>query len=108
MNLYITSNPVPSLQGVVVTTEQIGLPLAHLSIASRAWDKIFVSVDECIPEGSLRFLPTKCKEIRVQCPAHPSIHQLHLLVELYPQLDGKLRKAYMKGDDIRELLPEMW
>ena len=28
--------------------------------------------------------------------------------ELYPELDGKLRKAFLKGEGIGGILPEMW
>lgn len=108
MNLYITDKPVEPLQGVVISASHIGLNLAHLTIASRMWDTAYVDVDECIPEGALRFLHTKCKSIRVLCPEHPSMHQTHLLIELYPELGGRLRRAQLKGEGLSGILPEMW
>lgn len=108
MNLYITSRTLPPMCGVVIEPQYMGLNVTHLTLASQHWDTLFVDADECIPEGSLRFLPKKCGRIRVSCPSHPSMRQLHLLIELYPELDGRLRKAYMKGENIGDILPEMW
>jgi len=108
VKLYIAKDPLPALCGVVVEPQHLALKLTHLVLASRQWDELFIDVVEDIPEGTLRFLPKKCNVIHVCCPEHPTLHQLHLLVELYPELDGKLRKAYMKGDTVHGLLPEMW
>lgn len=108
MKLYITSQELPPLSGIVVRPEFMELNMTHLTLASQNWETLYIDVEECIPEGSLRFLPRKCFKIRACCPEHPSLHQLHLLVELYPELDGRLRKAYMKGEGIGGILPEMW
>lgn len=107
MKLFITSKAVRPLSGVVIHPSHMGLNVAHLTIASQQWDTLYIEVAECIPEGSLRFIPKKCARIRPSCPNHPSLHQLHLLVELYPELDGRLRKAYMKGEGVGGILPEM-
>ena len=108
MKLYITGQKLKPLCGVVIHPQFLGLKVTHLTLASQTWDALFIDIDEDIPEGSLRFLPSKCKSIRVSCPERPSLHQLHLLVELYPELDGKLRKAFLKGKGIGGILPEMW
>lgn len=108
MKLYITSQKPAPLSGICIDPKYMGLKVTHLTLASQEWDALYIELDECIPEGSLRFLPQKCKCIRALCPERLSMHQLHLLVELYPSLDGKLRKAYMKGEDVRELLPQVW
>lgn len=108
MNLYITNRPIPELSGVVIAPERLQLKVAHLSLAGRKWDTLFIDIEESIPEGSLRQLARQCTRIRAYCPDHPSLHQVHLLVELYPEIDGTLRKTYMKGGSIRGILPEMW
>ena len=108
MKLYITDRELPPLCGIVIKPQFMGLNVTHLTLASQKWDTLFIDVVESIPEGSLRFLPKKCSKIRACCPEHPSIHQLHLLAELYPELDGRLRKAYLKGEGIGGILPEMW
>ena len=108
MRLYITTAAVPPLSGVVIKPEFLGMKITHLTLASQQWSALYIDVDECIPEGSLRFLPTKCKSIKVSCPERPSMHQLHLLGELFPALDGKLRKAYMKEESVHGILPEVW
>lgn len=108
MKLYITDRELPPLCGIVIKPQFLGVKMTHLTLASQTWDTLFIDVDESIPEGSLRFLPKKCNKICACCPEHPSMHQLHLLVELYPELDGKLRKAFMKGESVGGILPEMW
>ena len=108
MNLYITKRTLSPLVGIIILPEYMGSKVTHLTLASREWDNLCIDIDEELPEGSLRFLPSKCKKISVSCPAKPSLHQIHLLAELFPKLDGKLRKAYMKGEEVNGLLPEMW
>lgn len=108
MKLYITNRAMPTLCGIVIQPQHMGLKVTHLTIASQMWDTLYIDVEEVIPEGALRFLPKKCKHIAAYCPDHPSMHQLHLLVELYPGLDGRLRKAFLKGESVRGVLPEMW
>lgn len=108
MTLYITDREVPHLSGIVIRPADMAAKLTHLTLASRTWDTLYIDLEEVIPEGPLRFLPTKCTRIRVTCPEHPTLHQLHLLTELYPDMDGTLRKTYMKGESLRGVLPEVW
>lgn len=81
---------------------------AHAVIASQVWDAIYIDVDECIAESKLRFLHTKTKEIHARVSANPSRHQMVLLTELYPELNGTIRKAFLKGDDLHGVLPFVW
>lgn len=108
MKLYITNDKVPPLSGIVIKPEFMALKVTHLTIASQNWEQIYVSVSDLIPEGSLRFLPAKSDSIKVRFEEKPSIHTVHLCIELYPELDGALRKAYMKGEDMHGVLLEMW
>lgn len=108
MRLYITDRELPPLSGIVIKPQYMGLNMTHLTLASQNWDELYIDLDESIPEGSLRFLPKKCAKIIVGCPDHPSTRQLHLLIELFPELDGKLRKAQMKGAGVHGLLREVW
>lgn len=108
MNLYITDTEVLLSQGVRVPTANMQYNITHLALASHTWDTLYIDLEECIPEGCLKFLASKCKDILVCLPNTPSMHQLHLLIELYPTMDGTLRKAYMKGENINGLLPKVW
>lgn len=108
MNLYVTRRDIASMSGLVIRPEYMAPKVTHLMLASYKWDKLFIDLDESIPEGSLRFLPERCDSIHVAWEEPTSMHTLHLLIELFPQLDGKLRKAYMKGEDMRGLLHEVW
>lgn len=108
MTLYVTDRLVPNLSGCKLTPAQLAYNVSHLMIASRTWDKIFLDLTDDIPDGSLVYLRGKCKDLAVACPSHPSLHILHLLVDLYPENSGKLRKAYLKGVSVHGLLPEVW
>jgi len=108
LNLYITNREMPPLCGMVMLPENMVSKLSHLMLASNDWDALYIDVVEVIPEGALKHLAKKCSEIYVACPEKPTLHQLHLLIELFPYLDGKLRKAYMRGDNVHGLLPKMW
>ena len=108
MNLYITDSEIKLIQGLRMSPSSLQYKITHLTLASRDWDTVYIDLDECIPEGYLRYLPQKCKDIQVCLPNTPSMHQLHLLIELYPHMDGTLRKAYLKGENINVLLPKVW
>lgn len=108
MKLYITDKSIKPLSGVSIRPEYMGLNLTHLMIASQVWKGAYVEISDAIPEGSLRFLPSKCETIKVRFEGKPSMHMMHLLIDLYPKLNGTIRKLYMKGDDMHELLLEMW
>lgn len=82
---------------------------AHAVIASQVWDAIYIEVAEEINESKLRFLHTKAKEIYSRISASGlSRHQMVLLAELYPDLSGTIRKAFLKGDDLHGVLPFVW
>lgn len=81
---------------------------AHAVIASQVWDTIYIEVAEEINESKLRYLRTKAKEIHSRIPGNPSRHQMVLLTELYPELNGTIRKAFLKGDDLHGVLPFVW
>lgn len=108
MKLYITNDAIDTMEGVVVAPADLNSNLAHLVIASRKWDAIFIDVDEAIQEGRLRYLHTKTDTIKPRVPANPSRHQMVLLTELFPNNAGTIRAAYMKGADIHGVLPAVW
>ena len=108
MTLYITNHDVQGLSGIKFTTAAMGTKAAHLVIASFKFQKCYLEIAEDIPEGMLKSLPSEIDEFVIDVPEHPSLHQLHLLCEVLPEQEGKLRKAYMKGESIHALLPEVW
>lgn len=108
MNLYIARRDTQALTGIKFDPSMLAANNAHLVIASRMWDKCFIELLEDIPEGVLKFLPEKVQTFAIDVPEHPSLHQLHLICELMPEKEGTLRKLYMKGESIYEVLPEVW
>lgn len=108
MNLYITDVQTDPMAGVRVPPDLITNNQAHLVIASNTWDEAWVEVSESISQGCMTRLPEKCRKIYVQVPEHPSRHQMVLLCELFPELSGTIRKIFLKGESIHEVLPYLW
>ncbi len=93
---------------VKLRPEDLNLNSAHAVVASQVWDECYIDVDECIQEGKLRYMHEKCRAIYARFPTTTSRHQMVLLTELYPDLTGTIRKAYLKGDDLHGILPTLW
>ena len=79
---------------------------AHLFIASNSWEEALIEVCSAIPKGSLTWLSMVCKNIKVRVPDEVDAHILGLLIELYPDKAGLLRKAFMQGTSVKEVLGE--
>jgi hypothetical protein len=113
MNLYIdTIAPAAEPLGrVVIPPEALLQTSTHLFINSCDWDKMFVSLrePEALPLHTLSLVRGKVKEIFVKLPDKVTERALQLLIELFPKLDGKLRKCFITGGDFNEvLLSELW
>ena len=76
----------------------------HVFIASRVWDEIDIELTEDIPLGSLKYLASKAKSIKVTLPETVSNHIMQLCTELYPNKSGTIRKRFMLKEDFSELL----
>lgn len=87
-----------------ITPKMLGLKSTHLFIASYKWESISIDLDDCIPSGYLRCLPLVCQNIKVRLPETITDHTVQLLSEIYPELGGKIRKQYMFGQPVEEVL----
>lgn len=87
-------------------TYMLQMKSTHLFIASNAWEKISLELEDSIPEGYLRSLHLVCNNIKVKLPESTTEKTLHLLTELFPDKAGALRRCYMQGRDLREVLSE--
>lgn len=108
MTLYITKCKTPVLSGTVIAPEHLNKNFAHAVIASQQWDTLYIDIDECIQENRLRFIPSHCSRIVVGCTEPLSRHQMVLITELYPALGGKIRKEFLRGGNVKDVLPEVW
>lgn len=108
MTLAITNGHYDPMLCVRLSPTDLNTNPAHAVIASKVWDECYIDVDEAIEESKLRMLSTKCRKIFARFPEHPSRHQMVLLTELYPDLAGSIRKAFLKGDDLHGVLPYLW
>lgn len=108
VKLFITNGAADTMEGTVLKPSDLNANIAHLVISSRKWDAIYIEVSEEIGEGQLRYLHTKTGSVIPRVPGEPSRHQMILLTELFPDKAGTIRAAFMKGADIRGVLPAVW
>lgn len=89
-----------------LATHMLVLPATHLYIASHMWDSITLDITDDIPKGVLGNLNLVCKSIKIKLPEVVTDYTLQLLLELFPDKAGSLRRAYMSGSSISEVLRE--
>lgn len=90
-----------------LSTDMLEMKAVHMFIAYHKWETIDIELSDEIPGGYLRFFNKVCSDIRVLrtsvCSAENLTKQLS---ELFPELGGKIRKAYFTGKDVWEVIPE--
>lgn len=89
-----------------LATAMLSMKSTHLFIASNVWESIFIELEDSIPDGYLGNLNMICNNIKVNLPDKVTDKTVHLLTELYPDKAGALRRNYMQGRDVREVLKE--
>lgn len=87
-------------------TSMLTMKSTHLFIASNYWESIRIELDDCIPEGYLSCFKLVAKEIKVKLPESITDITLRQLTELFPDKAGVLRRAFLQGRSIREVIPE--
>ena len=108
MVLYIAKDYDPSFNDELYTlrTSMLQLKSTHLFINSNAWDSIMIDLDDSIPEGCLCNLSLICSNIKVNLPETVTDVTLRLLCELFPTKAGALRRTYMAGGNLKEVLSD--
>ena len=96
---------VSDLESVVISPTMLRLPTTHLFIASNKWDEAYIELCPEIPEGSLTNLHTVCTSLTVKLPEDCNEAVMRSLAELYPDKAGSIRKAFLTGRDLREVVP---
>ena len=87
-----------------LSTAMLSSPAVHMFIASNSWAEIHIDVDDNIDYTLLKFFPMACRNITVSLPERCTITTVGILSSLYPDLSGKLRRAFMTGGSIEEVL----
>lgn len=89
---------------MTISTEYLKHKATHLYIASQTWDKLYCEVDDSIPLGCLKHIRNKAGSVEVKLPQKQTKTTMLLLTELYPEKAGLLRKQFMTGRDLEEVL----
>lgn len=89
-----------------LSTSMLSMKATHLFIASNLWDKISIELDDTIPEGYLSCFNLVCSDIKVKLPEKVTDITLRQLVELYPNKAGALRRTFLQGRNIKEVILE--
>lgn len=76
----------------------------HLFIASHAWSSVEIELIEDIPTDSLKWLSLVTKDIKVKLPGEVTEHILQLLIELFPDKAGVLRRTFLQNGSFEEVL----
>ena len=78
----------------------------HPFIATNNWEKINIVVNKGIMSGYIKQVLTKCNIISAIIPKDLVFdYEIVLrLIEIYPNISYELRSAYMKRQDIKEVL----
>lgn len=89
-----------------ISTSFLKAKATHFFIASNKWDFIFIEMEDSIPEGYLKSMHLVCPNIKVNLPDIVTDTTVRLLAELYPDKSGAIRKAYLTGGKLVEVLGE--
>lgn len=103
--LHITVNEPEALTVTHLSPKALKENGTHLFIKSHEWDELVIDLTEDIPKGCLRYVSTCAKNMKINVPGEIDAHIVQLLSEVYPDLSGKIRKTFLFGGDVRELLP---
>ena len=87
-----------------ISPEYLEHKAVHLYIASQRWEKVYCELDDSIPLGCLKCIASKAASIEVKLPNEQTKTTMRLLIELYPDKAGLLRKQFMSGKDMKEVL----
>lgn len=106
MTLYIEPEYVvsDSLDATHISYEMLEMTATHLFLASNRWDTAVIEVSDMIPKRSLRHINAVVQKITVKLPEVVNQAVVGHLSDLYPELGGKIRKAFLSGQDLREVL----
>lgn len=105
MNLYIGNTVQSEVDSMWLPYSLLTDKAVHLFIASNVWDTLTVEVSEDIPAGVLKYVILKCNEKKVVLPERDlSAKEVGLICEMFPDKAGGIRRAYMAGRPLIDLI----
>lgn len=87
-----------------IPKKNLNMSSVHMFIASSKWDKVIVDVDESISPSVLKYLPVVTENVEVNLPENMTVDIVGVLASLYPKKAGLLRRAFMMGGNVEEVL----
>lgn len=109
MNLFIlqgTGKKELLSDSLTLTKDYLNHKPIHLFLASYNWDKLVIELSDDMPKDCLKYLRVKVSSIEVKVPEIQTKDTMLLLTELYPEKAGKLRKQFMLGKSLLEVVNE--
>jgi hypothetical protein len=106
MNLYIGFRP-KNKAGLYLSTDALRDRDSHLFILSNRWDTIYIELSDKVLPYCLKYIKNSSNEVKVRFKEQTK-YTLALLIELYPDLEGVLRKKYVSGGNLNEVLSGLW
>lgn len=82
-------------------------PSVHMFIASHDWENIIINNILDSPANTLKHLHLVCKNVKVKTPDNFDQNVVDRLIELLPDLGGKIRKCYLFQGNLTELLHDI-
>lgn len=80
----------------ICTYDMLKDKLVHLYIASNKWDTMEIELCDLIPNRVLPYMMIVCKNVRVRVLDEKiTSYSLKLLIEMFPERAGELRRASM-------------
>lgn len=105
MNLYIANTKSDQDNTFWIPPLLLNDKPMHLYLACNQWDTLQVVMCEDIPADVLKYTKDKCKEIQVvDDGCGITKHKVDILCELYPEKAGTIRKNFMLGRNVYDLL----
>jgi hypothetical protein len=78
----------------------------HLFIASQRWEELIINIHPTIDTRFILPIASKAKKVTLKFHGAVNDNILNLVCGLYPDKTGKLRRYFMLGKDISEVLRE--
>jgi hypothetical protein len=88
-----------------ISPSALGRTATHLFIASTRWDSIHVDIVQEIPRHVLNKVQTRSQNITCSIRTRVTEHSVGLLIDLFPSLEGKIRKSFFAGGDLNGVVP---
>lgn len=107
MTLRILREYVQSVgtDSMVIKSDLLQHPGPHLFIASHKWDEVHVELHAGLQPHWLHYLPTVAEKIYVEAVDDYKPY-MNLLVELFPEKSGSIRRATLQGTNLADILGE--